>query len=113
MQPVRAGDLRQRITLTDVGEAKTLRGGFVSAPVVIAARIPAQVMPLSGIALVRAQQIDPRSQYSVVLRYRPAITARLSLTYHARGGDKTFEILNVNDTDEAHHDLTLLCREAA
>lgn len=111
--PIHAGDLRHRVTITSLVEVPDGRGGYIKNAVPICVRSPAFVSPLAGRALVQAQQIDPRSRYGIDMRWRPDVTPRQSLVYHRVTGDLTFEILSVNDTDELHHEMTLLCAEAA
>ena|SRR5690242_19897475 len=111
--PVRSGGYRHRISIQRSNEIPDGRGGFTTQIVTVCSRIAALVEPLAGLALVRAQQIDPRNTYAVTMRYQNDISARQTLIYHARGGDKTFEITSVNDDEEMHRELNLLCKEAA
>lgn len=112
---MRAGSLRHRITITSEPATKTATGGWAPGSTVIgAARMPADVQPLSGRELVVARQIDPRSRYQVRVRYPyTELTARMVVTYHARDGEKRFEVLNVNDSGERHREVILLCGEAS
>jgi SPP1 family predicted phage head-tail adaptor len=111
--PIHAGDLRHRVTIRALIEVADGKGGFQQAKVPVCVRTAANVEPLAGRVLVQAMQIDPRSRYSVQMRWRPDVTPRQELTYHARTGDKVFEILSVNDTEELHHEMVLTCAEAA
>lgn len=113
---MRAGELRHRVTVWKALEVDDTHGGFQpGGDVALYARLPARVDPLSGRELERAQQIEPRTTHRIVLRYRPDITAGLTLTYHDDfRGDRDFEIVAPPlDPGERHRDLELLCREAA
>jgi SPP1 family predicted phage head-tail adaptor len=112
---MRAGELRHRVTVTGQTETDDGHGGTQYAPVIVCARVPAQVTPLSGRELDQAQQIDPRSTHQVRLRYRTDVKAGQTVTYHDdRRGDRPFEIVAPpQDMNELHRDLHLLCREAA
>jgi len=113
---IRAGDYRHRISLVRVQELKDAHGGFVAQSEIVAARVAAYVEPLGGRELIRAQQIDPRSKYQVTLRYSRAlgtVTPRDHVLYHAPTGDRQLPILSVQDVEEYHHELQLLCAEAA
>jgi SPP1 family predicted phage head-tail adaptor len=111
---MRAGRLRHRVTIRSATEVPDGHHGFTDAPVVVANRIPANVETLTGKELDEAQQIDPRSTHSVLIRYRTGVKAGQALTYHdGRDGDRPFEIVAPpQDADERHRELTLLCKEA-
>jgi head-tail adaptor len=100
-QVISIGSLRQRVTLESVTEEVTTRGGVSGSPQVLARRLPARVIPRGGVhasePVERGQQIDPRTEYDVVIRYRSDVTTRHHLRYHASGGDRLLEILSVID----------------
>lgn len=112
---MRAGRLRDRITVTGKTEVKTSHFGFDETPVTVASRIPADVEELSGRELERARQIDPRTTHTVRVRFRDDLAAGQTVTYHdGRRGDRDFEIVAPpRDPASMHRELVLLCREAA
>jgi SPP1 family predicted phage head-tail adaptor len=111
---MRVGELRHRISVTRQNEVEDGEGGFTKTPVTVCYRTPAHVEPLSGRQLERAQQVDPRTTHRVTVRYQRDIEVRHALTYHDPWkGDRMFEILWVEDVDERHRELRLLCVEAA
>lgn len=110
----RAGLYRHRITVTTESDTKTSTGGFTPTPVTLATRTAGAVSPLSGMELIRAQQINPRARIQVTLRYRPSlrIPPGAIVIYHASAGDQRLEVLYVQDVQEYHHEYQLLCAEA-
>ena len=116
---MQAGRLRHRITIQLPTEVKDTQRGFTDGtPSVIAARIPAAVVPLSGRELERAQQIDPRISHRVEIRYRADVlfsrTQRPEVVYHAVTGDRTLEVVAPPiNLEERNRELHLLCAEAA
>ena len=114
MNPLSAGVLRHRISLTKMVEVDDGHGGFEEMPVIVASRLPAEVEPLAGRDLQYAQQIEARATYRVRIRFHPDVTSEQTLTYHDdRCGDRTFEIVAPPlDVGERHWEQQLLCREA-
>jgi head-tail adaptor len=115
-----AGELVHRVSVRVMTEVSDGQDGFVDTPVVLHARMPAHVKPLSGRDLEHARQIDPRISHEVTLRYWRAYRAdlaggRTDLIYHDQPEiDREFEIVSPPvDENEAHVKLTLLCREVA
>lgn len=120
---MRAGDLRQRVTVQVRTEGSDGHDGLVEtwAPVQPARR-SAQVLPLVGRDLERAQQVDPRVSHRMRLRYWRTYQAdldggRVHVVYHPTSDsadDRTFEIVSPPiDLEERHIELQVLCREAA
>lgn len=113
---MQAGILRHRATLRKRAETSDGHGGWVDAPAIIAARIPAFVQPISEVVRDRYAQIDPRATHQVTLRYRRDVSSGLELIYHdAYGnGDRTFEVVGRPiDVEERHEQLQVHCMEAA
>jgi SPP1 family predicted phage head-tail adaptor len=114
MNPLSAGELWHRISITKTVEVDDGHGGWEETTVTVAAQVPAQVEPLAGRDLQYAQQIEPRATYRIRLRFRPDLTSAQTVTYHDnRRGDRRFEIVAPPlDLGERHWDHELLCREA-
>lgn len=91
--------------------------GFIETPVIVHARWPARVRPLTGQDLERARQIDPRITHEVSFRYWRDYPAdldggRATLIYHDLA-DRTLAIVGAPvDRDEAHVEIVLTCKEA-
>ena len=108
------GRLRHRVTVMTAVEVDDGHHGFDETVLTIASRIPAEVLPLSGAALARAQQIDPRATHMVRLRFRTGLETGQTVTYHTASGDRPFEIVAPpRDLEERHVELQLLCKEQA
>lgn len=115
-----AGELRHRVSVRVTTEVSDGQDGYTDTPVVLHARMPAAVKPLSGRDLDHAKQIDPRISHEVTLRYWRAYQGdldggRTDLIYHDQPEvDRTFEIIGPPvDENEAHEKLILFCREVA
>lgn len=115
---LRAGDLRQRVTLEQRTQQSDGHDGFVEAWLPLYRRMPARVQPLQGRDLERAQQLDPRISHQVTLRYWRNYRAdldggRTRLVWHDVGEVSLELVAPPVDQDARHEALTLLCREAA
>lgn len=109
-----AGRLRHRVTVTKAVEVGDGHHGFDESSLIVAIRIPAEVLPLSGAALLRAQQIDARATHMVRVRFRTGLETGQTVTYHTAQGDRPFEIVAPpRDLAERHDELQLLCKEQA
>jgi head-tail adaptor len=113
-----SGDLRHRVTVQTLAERTDGHDGYDDSPVPVLSRAPAQVEPLEGRALERAQAMDPRITHRVTLRYWRNYVADLAggrgqVVYHDVV-DRTFDIAAPPiDVGERHVELQLLCKESA
>lgn len=112
----------QRVSIETLTETDDGHGGFTQAWTPLRRRWSAAVKPLAGRDLERARQIDPRVSHQVTFGYWRAYQddlngGRVRLVYHPTAvstADRTFEIVGPPiDDDEAHVQITVLCREAA
>lgn len=112
---MRAGELRHRVTIRKKTDIDDGHHGWNEEAIVIARRAPANVVELSGRALERAQQIDPRATHLVQVRFHPAIASGQELVFHdGRRGDRLMEIVGPPiDPSRKHRSLDLTCKEAA
>lgn len=112
---IRAGDLRQRITIKGVVETDDGHHGFIKTPTTVVSRIPARVRTLTGRELERAQQIDPRATRDVLIRKRAGVQAGQTVVFHDPDtGDRELEIVAPpQDPEQSREMWVLLCREAA
>jgi SPP1 family predicted phage head-tail adaptor len=115
---LRAGELRQRVTVERSTEVSDGHDGFTQTWSALYRRIAARLRPLLGRDLERARQTDPRVSHEVTLRYWRTYSTdlaggRVRLIYHDVA-DRRFEIVSAPvDVEERHEMLSLLCREAA
>jgi SPP1 family predicted phage head-tail adaptor len=71
------------------------------------ATVWAFIRPLGGGETWHGNQATAESTHRVEMRYNTIAQAQMRLAY----GLRTFEINNVNDTDERHIELVLNCKE--
>lgn len=115
---MRAGTLRQRVTIEQRSKTSDGHDGYVTTWTPAHTRIPGKVAPLLGRDLERARQIDPRITHEVTLRfwrnYRNDLDGgRARIVYHDTT-DRIFEIVGPPvDVDERHVELRQTCKEAA
>lgn len=110
---MRAGVLRHRVSIFNQVEVSDGHHGFVDSVAPLAARIPAFVEPLRGVALERAMQVDPRASHRVIFRHRLGVKSGQTVRFHSPDGDRDFEIVGPPvDVDERRRELQLLCKEA-
>ena len=110
---MKAGKLRHRITIKKTIETDDTHHGFSEGTLMVANRIPAKVVPLSGRELERAQQIDPRTTHRVEIRHRTGLRAGQTVVFHdPDDGDRVMELVGKPiDVDEARIEMHLLCKE--
>lgn len=109
---MRAGHLRERVTIRVAVAIDDQHFGTTDTEGVVAARVPARVIPLMGRALERAQMIDARTTHEVTIRYRRGVQSGQLLTHHDRDRERAFEIVAPPvDVAAGHVEMRLLCRE--
>lgn len=105
---MRAGKLRHPISfIRDDIVSQDDSGGIVRTPK-IHARSWASVKELNGTELVQAQQKKPNSTHEIVTRF----VANLDSTMRVRHNNKLYNIENIEDVEDRHIELVILCREA-
>lgn len=103
---INAGDLTRRITI----QSKTVTQDTDGAEIVVystLATVWAQVITNSGREFYAAQKINAETTAVFRIRYRTGIETTSRVQY----GNRYFDILHINDVDERHEEITLLCRE--
>jgi head-tail adaptor len=116
---MRAGDLRQRVTIQTLTQTSDGHDGYTDAWATLApARRSARVAPLMGRALDRARQVDPRAGHEVTVRYWRGwfgdFGKRARVVVHdGDNGDRVLEPVEPPRESETRDLLTLTCREAA
>lgn len=71
------------------------------------ATVWANIKPSSGRELIAAGAINAEVTHTIVIRYRPGITAAMRALY----GSRIFDIAAVIEPETAHVSLELLCNE--
>jgi len=107
---VNAGRLRHKVQIEAfAGQGKDGAGGFIGtyhSPV----DAWAEIKPLSGVELVRAQQLVAETTHQITIRYQSAL-AGLKPSSRVLFGDRTFDVRAVLNTDERNVELVMLARE--
>lgn len=107
---IRAGDLRHRITLYKTQKTSDGAGGYTETNQEYCS-VWAKAYQLSGKEIFRYQQIFPSATYMFVVRHNSTtknITEEMAVIYN----NKRFNILNVEDENEEHRFVKLLCERA-
>lgn len=115
---MRAGLLRQRVSVRRDLEADDGHQGFTTTTVTVRTRIAAEVTALVGRELERAQTIDPRAAFLVRLRYwrtyaEDLIGGRCVLVWHDGIRDRELEAVAPPRETVHRVSLELTCKELA
>lgn len=102
MDPVRIGEMNRRVSIETYTTSRDTDGAEIRTPSTLCT-VWAKVEPLSGTERIAGQQITSETTHTFTVRYRPALTARMRVTY----AGKQYEILAVLH-DEARHITTAL-----
>lgn len=111
---MKAGVLRDRITIQEQTRTPDGRGGYVLGAwgnVTNMARIPAEVAPLSGDERIQAMQVQSGVGYEVRIRYRAGVHASQRALWHAKGGDRTLHMVGAPVVEGKHEGLRWMARE--
>jgi head-tail adaptor len=110
---VAAGKLRYVVTIEKNSAARTASGAPRQDSWSTVATVRAGISPLSGREAEAAQKIVAEANSKIVMRFVPGIVPEMRVNFFDRRIQATrlFDILNVNDVEEKHMDLVLLCLE--
>lgn len=105
-----AAELNRRVSLEALSEAQDPSGQAVRkfTPV---ATVWASVVPHGGKDYFRDDKTTVESAVTVVIRYRTDVDETWRLRMDTRRGPRYFGIVNLSDTNDAHVELVLTCRE--
>jgi SPP1 family predicted phage head-tail adaptor len=103
---VRAGRLRERVTIQEATETRDSFGQAV-ATWATHATCWASVEPFSGSERFQAATLNAEILYEVRIRYDSEITPKMRLLY----GTRILRIERIIDEREEHRELVLLCAE--
>jgi SPP1 family predicted phage head-tail adaptor len=106
---MRAGQLRDRITIQRLGRASDGQGGGNLTPATIVANEPAQVLPVSGREALQASAVTAVMSSVVRLRYRSDVSVKHRVIFGAR----TLQVESVQDPDGRRRELQLFCSEVS
>ena len=71
----------------------------------------AAIRGLQGRELDKAQQIAQQASHLVTVPYQPNVQASMLIQFLEGGITRTFQIVDVEDPDERHVELRLMCSE--
>lgn len=103
---MRAGQLRDRVTLQEVTETRDSFGAVVEAWSDVAT-VWAEVADLSGREYFDAQQTNAELKTRIRIRYRSGVVPKMRAVF----GSRVFDIESVIDPDSRRRELHLMCKE--
>ena len=106
MKAIRAGRMRQRITLQTVTENRGVDGSITSSWA-DTATVWAVAEPLEGREYWAAQQVNAERTTKFRIRYRSGVVPKMRVSYDSR----TFDIVSVVNVEERDRELVLMCEE--
>lgn len=101
---MRAGLLRQEVTISQESQAADSQGGYALSWTTVAT-VYGEVRDLSTRELLQAQQAENSAAVGITIRYRTDVTAKM----RAVVGSTVFNILGVRDPDGRSRMLVLDC----
>lgn len=104
---MRAGELRHKVTLQDLGTRVDDGYGGGTIPLVEVADVWASIEPLTGHERLQAGQFDTSITHRIRIRYYAAIRPH----WQVRFGTRVFDIKSVADKYERHREVELMCEE--
>lgn len=108
MKPIKAGDLRHRVTIQQETNTPDSRGGnAVSWAAITNGTCWASVEPMKAYERFQHAQIQHAVTHKVTVRHRTDITAGMRVLF----GSRTFEIQGIRRPDERNRYLILECEE--
>lgn len=105
---MRAGPLRERLTLQSVEAGSQDDYGGSPESVSTFATVWGAVEPLRGVEMWKAQEVNPEISYRVRIRYRSGVVPTMRVITE---DSKTLEVVSVVDLGERHRQMHLMCRE--
>lgn len=103
---MRAGTLRQRVTIQDKSVVRDSYGGETITWMNVA-EVWAAVEPLQGREYIEARQAMAEVTTRIRMRYRSGITPEMRIEH----GSQIFEILAVIHVKDLQRELHMMCRE--
>ena len=116
---MRAGRLKQRVSFQTYTEVDDGHNGFTEVPApIVRARVPAEVLAVTGRDLERARQVDPRASHVLTVRYWQAYATdlaggRVIAIWHDGDRDRSLEAVEPPREVVSRDELAMVCREAA
>lgn len=103
---MRAGELRQRVTIQQKSVTRDTTGGEVITWTTFAT-VWGHVIPLGGTERVRYGLEESEANARIKIRYKAGVVPWMRVDW----GDHEYDILEVVDTWSSTREMVLLCRE--
>lgn len=103
---MQAGTMRRRITIQQSSDVPDGSGG-VQRTWTDFATVWAEITPAAGKEVFQAEQVRADAMYNINIRYLQGVSAEMRVLY----GTRRFNIRAVNDVNEMHRKITLVCEE--
>src|SRR5262245_60840299 len=115
-RPVQAGRLRKRVQIKapPANPATNTFNEQTYADWTTVATVWCSIEPLAGRELFYAGEVTPDATHLVTIRYFRGLTTRHKFLHvdTQTGKNRFFEIENINDIEERHRRMEVLCHEA-
>ena len=100
------GELRHKITFQSQRRAKDSLGQPIESWKSVAT-VWANIITTGGREFYAAQKLHAETTAVIKIRYRPGLKPTMRIKY----GSRYFDILAINDVDEAHREILITCKE--
>jgi SPP1 family predicted phage head-tail adaptor len=97
--------MNQRVTLNNPANPTA---GVLASPFV---ESWAAIRAIGGQEIDKAQQFAQRSTHLVTIPYQPGINEAMTVSLNEAGSTRTFQIEYIEDPDERHVELRMMCFE--
>lgn len=104
---MRAGQLRHKVTLQDLGTRSDDGFGGGTIATVDTADVWASIEPLTGQERLQAGQFDTSITHRIRMRYYPGLRPHWQVKF----GTRVFDIKSVADLEERRREVELMCEE--
>jgi SPP1 family predicted phage head-tail adaptor len=113
---IEIGQLRHRITIQTPQVTGQDSTGAELISWVEFAQVWANVMPIGGREIFAAAQIYPDADTRIIMRWRSDLDPKMRIWWPvsarpSNGHDRQFDILNISDINERHHEIEIIALE--
>lgn len=100
------GKLNRRVEILEFHKDRDEYGGEIGEWKGVT-KVWANIVPISGTEFLQAQQVSAETVTRIIMRYLPWLT----VLHRIRYGEKLYEIIGTADTDTAHKQTIINCKE--
>lgn len=105
--PMRAGQLRHRLTLFRIGHVRDTQGAGILDVEQYLGEAWGRVVPMSGREFAEASQVQAETTHEITIRYFNGLTTKDRVYF----GERKFEIVGIANREERNEMMTLQCVE--